>query len=98
MIKQFLAQLFQSPAFLKFKDFCNKVFTAEKSLLLASLKDFAMDAVKTAEATGYDSVEKRSQAFKEIVGKAKVAGIKASDSIISLALEMAVQVIKEDAK
>lgn len=83
-------------AFLKFKQFCAQVFTAEKALVLAALKDFSLQAVLTAEKTGLDSSGKRTQAFNEITAKAKTAGIVVGASMVALAVEMAVQALKNE--
>lgn len=84
----------KSPAFQKFEEWLKEVFTAEKALLLASLKEFAMSAVQTAEITGLDSSTKRAHAFNEITSKAQSAGIVVGSSMILLAVEMAVQSLK----
>lgn len=65
-------------------------------MLLAALRDFAISAVQTAEATGLDSAAKRSQAFNEISAKAQTAGIITGASMIGLALEMAMQALKNN--
>lgn len=78
----------------EFEDFAGQVFTAEKAILLASLKAFAIQAVTTAESTGLDNASKRSQAFSQISAQAQTAGIVTGASMISLALEMALQTIK----
>lgn len=72
------------------------MFTAEKALLLASLKDFALSAVQTAEQTGLDSATKRSQALSEVTAKAQTAGVVVGASMVALAVEMAVTAIKND--
>ena len=95
-IAQFFQNLFKSPALLKFEEFCSQVFTAEKALVLSSLKNFAIQAATTAESTGLDSTTKRSQAFASISAQAQTAGIVVGASMIGLALEMAVQAIKGD--
>lgn len=95
-IKKFFQNLFKNPAVLKFENFCEQVFTAEKALVLSALRDFAVSAVTTAEQTGLDSAGKRSQAFSEIAAKVQTAGIVTGASMIGLALEMAVQAIKNN--
>lgn len=78
----------------KFESFCEQVFIAEKPIVLGALRDIALSAVQTAEATGLDSSSKRQQAFTEITAKAQTIGVVAGASMISLALEMALQVIR----
>lgn len=95
-IIRFFKNLFQSPQFLKFENFCAQVFTAEKALVLSALRDFAISAVTTAEETGLDSAGKRTQAFNQIVVKAQTAGIVVTSSMIFLALEMALQALKNN--
>lgn len=95
-ILEFFHNLFQGQNFQKFKDFCGQVFTAEKALVLAALKDFAISAVQTAETTGLDNATKRGQAFNEITVKAQTAGIVTGASMVGLALEMAVVALKNN--
>lgn len=78
----------------EFEDFAGQVFTAECSLVLASLRSFAISAVSTAQITGLDSATKRSQAFNSITAQAETAGIVTGASMIGLALEMAVTALK----
>lgn len=98
VIIKFFKNLFQGPSFQKFEEWCVEVFTAEKALVLASLKAFAVDAALTAEKTGLDSETKRKQALSEITMKAQTAGIVTGASMIGLALEMAVQALKNQDK
>lgn len=93
-IKEFFQKLFKSPQVLAFEKFCEDVFTAEKALILASLKAFALQAVQTAQQTGLDSDAKRKLAFQSISAQAQTAGIVVGASMIGLALEMALQAIK----
>lgn len=78
----------------EFEEFCGEVFTAEKALILASLKNFALQAVQTAETTGLDSASKRNQAFNSISAQAQTAGVTTGASMIFLALEMAVTALR----
>lgn len=92
-IGQWIKKLFSSPALLKFEQFCEEVFVAEKPLVLGALRDIAIAAVQSAQSTGLDSSAKRSQALTEITAKAETIGVTASASMIALALEMAVQTL-----
>lgn len=95
-IANWFKNLFNNPKVQAFEEWCVKVFTAEKALLLAQLKAFAIEAAMTAEQTGFDSDSKRKLALQQITAKAQTAGIIASASMISLAVEMAVQGLKGD--
>lgn len=95
-ILKFFRNLFSSPVLTAFEEWCAKVFTAEKALVLVQLKAFALDAALTAQQTGLDSDSKRKMAFQEISAKAQTAGVICGTSMIALALEMAVQSIKGD--
>lgn len=96
-ILNFFKKIFSSPQVQAFESWCEEVFTAEKVLVLASLKAFALDAVATAESTGFDTDVKRRLAFQEISAKAQTAGIIVGASMIGLAIEMALQAIKNQA-
>lgn len=93
-IKAFFQKLFHSPTLQAFESWCAQVFTAEKVLLLNSIKAFAIDAVATAELTGLDNSSKRSMAFSEIAMKAQTAGLVVGASMVGLAIEMAVTGLK----
>jgi hypothetical protein len=95
-IAQWFKNLFSSPQVKAFEEWCLEVFTAEKALVLAQLKAFAISAVATAEATGLDSDAKRKQAFSSITAQAQTAGIVCGASMIGLALEMALQALKNN--
>lgn len=95
-IAKFFQNLFKSPAVQKFEQWCVEVFNAEKPLILGALKDIAIQAVATAQTTGLDNATKRAQAFGQVEAYAKAKGIEVGDSIINLAIEMAVSALKKD--
>ena len=65
------------------------------SMLLGKLKDFALVVVTNLAATDLTNEEKRAKAFEEIKKQAKIAGKDLRDSFINLAIELAVQLIKD---
>lgn len=95
-IAKFFQNLFKSPELKSFEEWCLAVFTAEKPIILGALKDIATAAVLSAEKTSLDSASKRSIALGQIESQAKTIGITAGSSILSLALEMAVQALRGD--
>ena len=91
----------RSPAWLK--DLTNSLWSMLKEIisgsteiLLAQLKDIALEAcLKVQNDPSLISDEaKRNKAFEEIVLKAKAKGLEVKDSIINLAIELAVSFLK----
>ena len=79
----------------KFEQFIQQVFTAEKPIIIAALKDIAMAAVvRVNNLDTLTNEEKRTQAFGQIAAYAKNQGIEVGTSMINLAIEMAVQAVK----
>ncbi len=103
-IGEWFKNLFASPAMKKFEAFIVSVFKAEVALVIGSLSDFATKAVQDAQASGalnslpFDEQgqAKYNQAFAQIQADAKLAGINAGTSAINLAVEMAVQALKNN--
>ncbi len=94
-IKQFFSNLFKNPLVIKFENFLEQVFTAEKPIIMATLKDIAIKAVQSVNSIGdLTNDQKRAQAFGQISDYAKVQGIQVGESMINLAIEMAVQAVK----
>ena len=77
-----------------FKSFLAEALPIAKQIIIAALKEIAIQAVTKAQNTDLNDDEKRKQAFKEIKNYAKEKGIEAKDSIINLTLEMALQKIQ----
>lgn len=78
-----------------FKAFLAEALPIAKQIIIATLKEIAIQAVTKAQATDLNDEEKRKQAFKEIKEYATKKGIEAKDSIINLTLEMALQKIQK---
>lgn len=94
-IAQWFSNLLKNPLVQKFEQFLKEVFTAEKPLIIAALKDIATTAVKQVD--GLETLtneEKRAQAFAQISNYARTKGIAVGASMINLAIEMAVQAVK----
>ena len=94
-IGQWFSNLLKNPALQKFEEFIKQVFIAEKPIVMGALKDIAVEAVKNVH--NLDTLtddQKRTQAFGQISDYAKAQGITAGTSMINLAIEMAVQVVK----
>lgn len=92
-ISEFFKRIFSSPGF---RDFIKAVFTAEKAVILALLKDISIKAV--SELGSMDTLtndQKRKKAFAAISDYATIKGIQASNSMINLAIEMAYQAYQE---
>jgi hypothetical protein len=77
-----------------FKSFVNAAFSQAKQIVIAKLKDVAVQAVIDAQATGLDSDAKRKAVFDKIKAHAIKEGLEAKDSVIALTLEMAVSAVK----
>jgi len=71
-----------------------EVFTHSTELILAALKDVAMNAVTKLAQTDLSNEEKRKQAFQEIKDYALSEGIQARDSLIFLIIEMCITSLK----
>ena len=78
-----------------FKEFLKIALPIAKQIIIAQLKDIAIEAVKKLQTTKLTNSEKRNEAFEEIRDYAATCGIKASDSIINATLELALQTIKD---
>lgn len=76
------------------KAFMNQIFTRAKQEVIAALKDIALQAVIKLADTDLSNEDKRRQAFAEIKAYAVGRGMKVSDSLVNLVLEMSVQAIK----
>lgn len=70
------------------------IFTGATELILAQLKDIAIEAVEELSKTDMTNEEKRTEAFKRISTYAMTKGINAKESLINLVIEIAVQYIK----
>lgn len=74
--------------------FLKQVFTAARAKAIELLKDVAVNAVTKLADTDLSNEEKRKAAFEEIKAYAIAKGIAAGDSVINLAIELAVAVVK----
>jgi len=72
-----------------------QIFSGATEIILAELKDVALASVRRLAKTDLSNEEKRKQAFKDIKAYAKRNGIRARDSIVNLAIELAVQALKK---
>lgn len=70
------------------------VFAGATELILAQLKDVAIQTVSELESTDLTNEQKRQEAFNRIVIYAKNKGIDAKASLINLIIEIALQFIK----
>lgn len=94
-IKSFFSSFFKNPMVIKFEQFVEQVFVAEKPVIVGALKDIAVQAVTSVGSIStLTNAEKRAQAFAQIAAQAKQEGIQVGESMINLVLEMAVQSIK----
>lgn len=90
---QWLKNLF-SGIIKTFRSFLKQVFTSSTELLLAQIKDFAVEVVTTLGKTDLTDSEKREQAFKDIKEYAINKGLNVKDSLINLAIELTVTYLK----
>jgi len=86
-----------SPLLATFRDFLKAIFQGAVELTLAALKDLAIQVVSELQ---YDpsiitNEDKRKIAFERIKVLAKAKGISVKDSLINLAIELAVQYLKK---
>jgi uncharacterized alkaline shock family protein YloU len=78
-----------------FKEFMKQVFTQSLEIALAALKDIAIQAVKEVDNfTTFTDQQKREMAFDKIKKYAVEKGLSVKDSIINLAIELAIQYLK----
>ena len=70
------------------------IFTGAVELLLAQLKDIAIQTVSELENTDLTNEQKRTEAFKRIGEYAKGKGLQVKDSLINLIIEIALQYVK----
>ena len=71
------------------------VFSGSVEFMLAQLKDIAIVVVTDLSKTDLTSSQKRQEAFKKIKRYVKEQGMNVKDSLINLAIELAVQYIKK---
>ena len=67
-IGQWFSNLLKNPAVQKFEEFIKQVFIAEKPIIIAALKDIAVEAVKNVH--NLDTLtddQKRTQAFGQML-------------------------------
>lgn len=77
-----------------FKAFLKEVFTEATTKLLAEIQSIALDIVSELASTDLSNEEKRKQAFNKIKQYALEKGIETKDSLINLAIELALTKIK----
>ena len=77
-----------------FKRFIDIALPIVAQVLIAELKDFAINTVGTLQSTNLSNEEKRQQAFEEIKAEAINRGKNLSDSLINVLIELALQYIK----
>jgi len=77
-----------------FKSFIDVALPIVAQVLIAELKDFAINTVGTLQSTNLSNEEKRRQAFEEIKAEAINRGKNLSDSLINVLIELALQYIK----
>lgn len=78
-----------------FIDFIWPIITKQAGTSLAILLPIAFKIVKDLAANGgLSNSQKRQEAFKQLAKETKQQGIEAGDSLLNLAIEMAVSVLK----
>jgi hypothetical protein len=78
------------------KDASHQFAQGALAVLKTAAGKIALDAVEAIEAMnpGADGASKRSQAFTKVASDFKAQGIQASESIIGMLIELAVQYLK----
>ena len=78
-----------------FIDFIWPLVTKQVAVSLATLLPIAYQIVKElAKNNNLNNSEKRQEAFNQLVNETKKQGLEAGDSLLYLAIEMAVNVLK----
>jgi hypothetical protein len=78
-----------------FVDFIWPLVTKQVAVSLATLLPIAYQIVKElAKNNNLSNAEKRQEAFNQMVSETKKQGLQAGDSLLNLAIEMAVNVLK----
>ena len=78
-----------------FIDFIWPLVTKQVAVSLATLLPIAYQIVKElAKNNNLSNSEKRQEAFNQLVNETKKQGLQAGDSLLNLAIEMAVNVLK----
>jgi len=77
-----------------FKAFIDAAIPAITQIIIAELKDYAINVVGTLENTDLSNDEKRKEAFNQIKQEAINRGKDISDSLVNFLLELALQYIK----
>jgi hypothetical protein len=78
-----------------FIDFIWPLVTKQVAVSLATLLPIAYQIVKElAKNNNLNNSEKRQEAFNQLVNETKKQGLQAGDSLLNLAIEMAVNVLK----
>ena len=76
-------------------DLVHQIFTGVLEIMLANLKEIAMEVVMELAQTDLQNEEKRKIAFERIKEIATEKGIATKDSAINLMIELAVQKCKQ---
>jgi hypothetical protein len=78
-----------------FIDFIWPLVTKQVAVSLATLLPIAYQIVKElAKNNNLNNSEKRQEAFNQLANETKKRGLQAGDSLLNLAIEMAVNVLK----
>lgn len=87
---------FFNPILRRFREFIKALFSGALEIVLAQLKDIAQQMVQEVEndPSIITDEAKRAEAIRRIKLYAAAQGIEAKDSIIALAIELAVQWLK----
>lgn len=75
-----------------------QIFSGSVEMILAQIKDFTFKTVQELDTATLTNEEKRKKAFRKIKRYAKEEGIAIRDSLINLAIEIAVQYLKKGGK
>jgi len=85
---------FFSGALKVFKKFLQIAIPIASQLIMAELKDFALETVVELSKTDLNNEDKRKEAFKRIGGYAQANALDARDSMINAMIELSVMYLK----
>jgi len=80
----------------EFKEFIDAAIPEIEKIVIAELKDLAIEAVKNANTKDITNEEKRKMVFDTLKKSAKESGKDIKDSVINLLIELAYQHIKNN--
>jgi hypothetical protein len=85
-----------SKAIQAFRELLALALPEVKQIILGALKDIAINAVTQLDGLDLNNDQKRKTAFEQIKNYALAHGMDAKDSLINLAIELALQTLRKE--